>query len=231
MLEIRRPRFYHDRVNLRGCEAVASRKLFQHLIHTRGTVQCGGPWCDTHKRSSDVAEYVCSSCGERLNLYKKSSPIPTWNPRLDPSLLLATSGTPKLASTLTGSKRYISPTPADIDGFDMVSTILSLNDLAMKEINQMSKCCQVPSIARDNKHLCIESSLPALTNMCALTGQWPLFGMLEMRLTPADQCVSPPNESAIFLYSRQIPKDGRNTKYGTYVRLEDPCYSLRTTAH
>jgi hypothetical protein len=67
--------------------------------------------------------------------YKKSSPIPTWNPRLDPSLLLATSGTPKLASTLTGSKRYISPTPADIDGFDILSMILSLNDLAVNNIN------------------------------------------------------------------------------------------------
>lgn len=58
--------------------------------------------------------------------YKKSSPIPTWKPRMDPSVLLATSGTPKLTSTRTdGSKRYTSPTPADTDGLDMQSSMLS----------------------------------------------------------------------------------------------------------
>lgn len=42
--------------------------------------------------------------------------MPNWKPFLNPSDLAATSGTPKLSSILTGSKRYNNPTPADIEG-------------------------------------------------------------------------------------------------------------------
>ena len=58
-------------------------------------------------------------------LYRNSSPIPTCIPFLNPSLLLATKGTPKFTSTLIGSNRYIRPTPADIDGRERVFLILS----------------------------------------------------------------------------------------------------------
>ncbi len=57
--------------------------------------------------------------------HKKSRPMPTWKPFRVPSLLLATSGTPKFTSTRTGSSLYTSPTPADIDGFDMEPKTLS----------------------------------------------------------------------------------------------------------
>ena len=39
-------------------------------------------------------------------------------------------GTPKLTSSLTGSKRYISPTPTDIDGLDTISFSAGANGLA-----------------------------------------------------------------------------------------------------
>lgn len=61
---------------------------------------------------------------------RKSSPIPTWNPFRVPSLLLATSGTPKLTSTLTGSSLYTKPTPADIEGFEIEATTVDCNDCA-----------------------------------------------------------------------------------------------------
>jgi len=60
-------------------------------------------------------------------------------------------------------------------------------------------------------HLCAESNLPALMNMCVLMGQCAFFGMFEMRLTPADQCKSPPNESATvgrsFRFNKVIYRD------------------------
>lgn len=62
--------------------------------------------------------------------HRKSSPIPTWKPFRAPSLLLAVSGTPKLTSTRTGSSLYTRPTPAEIDGFDMLEITLSSNGRA-----------------------------------------------------------------------------------------------------
>jgi hypothetical protein len=68
--------------------------------------------------------------------HKNSNPIPTWNPRRDPSLLLATSGRPKLTSIRTGSKLYIRPIPADTDGFESEAATLSLSEWAVPNVDK-----------------------------------------------------------------------------------------------
>lgn len=71
--------------------------------------------------------------GRPLFIHKKSKPIPTWKPFLEPSLALATRGTPKLTSTLTGSSLYTSPTPADTEGFTKFSFRVSANGFAIMQ--------------------------------------------------------------------------------------------------
>ena len=61
-------------------------------------------------------------------VYKNSRPIPTCTPFLLPSLLLATSGTPKLTSTRTGLNLYISPRPTEIDGEERESKTIVFKD-------------------------------------------------------------------------------------------------------
>ena len=69
-----------------------------------------------------------TATGIPLNVYKNSRPIPTCTPFLLPSLLLATSGTPKLTSTRTGLNLYISPRPTEIDGRERESETIVLKE-------------------------------------------------------------------------------------------------------
>jgi hypothetical protein len=115
-------------------------------------------------------------------------PIPTWKPLRTPSLLLATSGTPKFTSTLTGSKRYIRPTPADIEGFVRHPIKFSLNPFAVigeeQEYNQYnSRGARIGYYAL----LSIASNLPAFTKMCDLMGQCGFLGISDTKETPVDQ--------------------------------------------
>lgn len=74
----------------------------------------------------------------RTDYHRKSKPMPTWNPFRTPSLLLATSGTPKLTSTRTGSSLYTRPTPAETEGFDILDNTLSSNGRAATTISPES---------------------------------------------------------------------------------------------
>lgn len=58
--------------------------------------------------------------------------MPSWNPCLCLSLLFVTRGTPKLISTLAGSKQYSIPIPAEIDGFEIELTTVSLSEVPVK---------------------------------------------------------------------------------------------------
>ena len=70
--------------------------------------------------------------------HRNSRPMPTWKPFRNPSLLLATSGTPKLTSTRIGSSLYTRPRPAEMDGLDILEITLSINGRAAKKT--MSLC-------------------------------------------------------------------------------------------
>lgn len=116
---------------------------------------------------------------------RKSTPMPKWNPLLYPSLMFATSGTPKLISMRTGSNRYIRPTPADMEGFETHSLMLSARLFPVKR-NEKFKPPRVLDQMLRQPGVCV-SSLPALTNRCVFTGQCGFTGKLEMRLRPAAQ--------------------------------------------
>lgn len=60
--------------------------------------------------------------------YRKSMPTPTENPRARRSPWRATSGMEKLSSIRSGSKRYMSPMPAETLGMDTILDTLSTNE-------------------------------------------------------------------------------------------------------
>lgn len=63
-----------------------------------------------------------------LRFYRKSIPTPMENPRARRSPCRATSGIEKLSSIRSGSKRYMSPMPADTLGIDTILDTLSTNE-------------------------------------------------------------------------------------------------------
>ncbi|KAH9946482.1 hypothetical protein B0H21DRAFT_709180 [Amylocystis lapponica] len=94
------------------------------------------------------------------------------NPGLTPSLLFATSGTPRLTSTRTGSSLYTSPTPAEIDGFEMLPRTLSISVFARTE--PARSAYTAGRRTKGHVHLSSASRRPALTNARISTGQMRL---------------------------------------------------------
>jgi hypothetical protein len=116
--------------------------------------------------------------------YRKDTPMPNCTPFLPPSPLLATSGTPAFSSALNGPCVYTKPNPAETEGsmssrrFFLYARFESEDALAIKGCFWFSW-----------------QSCPAFRKPCSFIGHCSRFGMGAMRLRPALQKASPPNES------------------------------------
>lgn len=133
-------------------------------------------------------------------VYRKSMPTPMLKPRARRSPRRATSGIEKLSSIRSGSKRYMSPTPAETLGIDAIFERLSTNERSEGQLGQSDgKQLVAPTTA----HAALEGysrwsyrdTLPPFTNAWILSGQCSFPGIGRNMLAPRAYARSPPKES------------------------------------